>query len=147
MTLCWPPWPAMGVIAPVESGSPVPSLKEIKIMNSHPVFRSELARIASGLFATFALLLLLAVPAQAVTPLGATIVGSSVQFALYSQNATRVEVWIFATATASTPTATYALTQTDMVNHIWTVTVSGLGAGTLYGYRVWGSNWTYNASW
>src|SRR6185295_7835697 len=96
---------------------------------------------------TFALLLLLAVPAQATTPLGATIVGSSVQFALFSANATRVEVWIFATPTASTPTATYALTQTDVPNHIWTVTVSGLGAGTLYGYRVWGPNWTYNASW
>ena len=34
-----------------------------------------------------------------------------------------------------------------MPNHIWTVTVAGLGAGTLYGYRVWGPNWTYNASW
>src|SRR5207253_11178320 len=85
--------------------------------------------------------------AAATTPLGATIVGSSVQFALFSANATRIEVWIFATPTASTPTATYALTQTDVPNHIWTVTVSGLGAGTLYGYRVWGPNWTYNASW
>ena len=92
-------------------------------------------------------LLLAPLPAAATTPLGATIVGSSVQFALFSANATRVEVWIFATPTASTPTATYALTQTDVPNHIWTVTVSGLGAGTLYGYRVWGPNWTYNASW
>jgi len=83
-------------------------------------------------------LLLAPLPAAATTPLGATIVGSSVQFALFSANATRVEVWIFATPTASTPTATYALTQTDVPNHIWTVTVSGLGAGTLYGYRVWG---------
>ena len=109
--------------------------------------RSRPARLAAGLFATFALLLLLAVPAQATTSLGATIVGSSVQFALFSANATRIEVWIFATATASTPTATYALTQTDVPNHIWTVTVAGLGAGTLYGYRVWGPNWPYNASW
>jgi len=85
--------------------------------------------------------------ASAQTPLGATIVGSSVQFALFSANATRVEVWTFATATASTPLNRYTLTQTDMVNHIWTVTVSGLGAGTLYGYRVWGPNWPYNASW
>jgi isoamylase len=85
--------------------------------------------------------------ASAQTPLGATIVGSSVQFALFSANATRVEVWTFATATSSTPLNRYTLTQTDMVNHIWTVTVSGLGAGTLYGYRVWGPNWPYNASW
>ena len=107
--------------------------------------RPSCRSIAAG-FAAF-LLLLLAAPVAAQTPLGATIVGGSVQFALYSANATRVEVWIFATPTASTPTATYALTQTDMVNHIWTVTVSGLGAGTLYGYRVWGPNWPYNAAW
>jgi isoamylase len=88
-----------------------------------------------------------ALPAAAQTPLGATLAGGSVQFALFSQNATRVEVWIFASPTASAPTATYALTQTDPVNHIWTVTVSGLGAGTLYGYRVWGPNWPYNAAW
>src|SRR6185295_16593957 len=90
---------------------------------------------------------LLSVPAAAQTALGATIVGSSVQFALFSQNATRVEVWTFATPTASTPIARTALTKTDTVNHIWTVTISGVGAGTLYGYRVWGPNWPYNASW
>jgi isoamylase len=116
-------------------------------MSVHPSPHTRPARFAAGFLPIVSLLLLLAVPVQAVTPLGATIVGSSVQFALYSQNATRVEVWIFATATASTPTATYSLTKTDAVNHIWTVTVPGLGAGTLYGYRVWGPNWTYNASW
>ncbi|HEX2641350.1 MAG TPA: glycogen-debranching protein, partial [Thermoanaerobaculia bacterium] len=86
-------------------------------------------------------------PAQAQTTLGATLVSGGVQFAVFSQNATRIEVWIFSSATASTPTAKYALTKTDTVNHIWTVTVSGLGAGALYGYRAWGPNWTYNASW
>ncbi|HET9210376.1 MAG TPA: glycogen-debranching protein, partial [Thermoanaerobaculia bacterium] len=85
--------------------------------------------------------------AAAQTPLGATLVTGGVQFALFSQNATRVEVWIFSSATASTPTSTHQLTKTDTVNHIWTVTVSGAGAGTLYGYRVWGPNWPYHASW
>ena len=93
------------------------------------------------------LLLALAAPAVAQTPLGATISGSSVQFAVFSQNATRIEVWIFSSPTASTPTARHTLTKTDAVNHIWTVTVSGLGAGTLYGYRAWGPNWPYNAGW
>src|SRR5947209_16133745 len=96
---------------------------------------------------TLAVLLLALAPPAYATTLGATISGSSVQFAVFSANATRIEVWIFATPTASTPTAKYALTQTDVPNHIWTVTVSGLGAGTLYGYRVWGPNWTYHASW
>ena len=110
----------------------------------------SILRLRAAVLAPVLLLLVLAglaLPAAAQTPLGATITGGSVQFALYSQNATRVEVWIFATATASAPTATYALTKTDAVNHIWTVTVSRLGAGTLYGYRVWGPNWPYNASW
>ena len=51
------------------------------------------------------LLLALAAPAAAQTPLGATITGSSVQFAVFSQNATRIEVWLFSSATASTPAA------------------------------------------
>ena len=92
-------------------------------------------------------LLLAALPAAAQTPLGATLVSGGVQFALFSQNATRVELWIFSSATASTPTSTHVMTKTDTTNHIWTVTVSGAGAGTLYGYRVWGPNWPYNASW
>src|SRR4030095_6134532 len=103
--------------------------------------------ITAGFAASALFLALLAAPAAAQTPLGATIVGGSVQFALYSQNATRVEVCLSATPTPSTPTSTYPLTKTDTVNHIWTVTVSGLGAGTLYGYRVWGPNWPYNAAW
>ncbi|HYG65766.1 MAG TPA: glycogen-debranching protein, partial [Thermoanaerobaculia bacterium] len=97
-----------------------------------------------------ALLALLAwtpAPASAQTQLGATLVTGGVKFAVFSQNATRIEVWIFSSPPASTPTARHALTKTDTVNHIWTVTVSGLSAGTLYGYRAWGPNWPYNASW
>jgi glycogen operon protein len=101
--------------------------------------------------AVLALLLALALggaaSAAAQTPLGATLVTGGVQFAVFSANATRIEVWTFATATASTPLNRYTMTQTDMTNHIWTVTVSGLGAGTLYGLRAWGPNWPYNASW
>src|SRR6185369_15789812 len=101
--------------------------------------------------AVLALLLALALggagSAAAQTPLGAILVTGGVQFAVFSANATRIEVWTFATATASTPLNRYTMTQTDTTNHIWTVTVSGLGAGTLYGLRAWGPNWPYNASW
>jgi isoamylase len=89
----------------------------------------------------------LALPASASAQLGATIVTGGVQFAVFSQNATRIEVWTFSSPTASTPTGRYTMTKTDTVNHIWTVTVSGIGAGALYGYRAWGPNWPYNASW
>src|SRR6185369_7264796 len=128
-----------------------PNPKEIPRMNPRPAVLPFLKlRLRARLVQTVLLLTLAlgwAGAAAAQTPLGATIVGSSVQFALFSANATRVEVWTFATATASTPLNRYTLTQTDTVNHIWTVTVSGLGAGTLYGLRAWGPNWPYNASW
>jgi glycogen operon protein len=100
------------------------------------------------LFAVALLTLSLAAPpAGAQTPLGATLVTGGVQFAVFSQNATRIEVWIFSSPTASTPTARHTMTKTDTTNHIWTVTVSGAGAGTLYGLRAWGPNWPYHASW
>ncbi|MEM9554755.1 MAG: carbohydrate-binding module family 20 domain-containing protein [Acidobacteriota bacterium] len=94
----------------------------------------------------FALLALTA-PLAAQTPLGATLVPGGVQFAVFSEHATRMEVSIFATPTASTPTSTHVLTKTDPVNHIWTATVTGAGAGTLYGLRAWGPNWTYTPGW
>jgi isoamylase len=106
-------------------------------------------RIRTALLVSIAMAMLTGA-AAAQTPLGATpIIGGTggVQFAVFSQNATRIEVWIFPSATASTPTSRTALTKTDTVNHIWTVTVSGIGAGAFYGYRAWGPNWPYNASW
>jgi len=60
-----------------------------------PHFSPTSVRSALRLFAPAVLLLTLLLapsPAAATTPLGATIVGSSVQFALFSANATRVEV-------------------------------------------------------
>ena len=109
-------------------------------MSSHRLSRAVLLVLALASAA------LLAGPAAAQTPLGATLVTGGVQFAVFSQNATRIEVWIFSSPTASTPTARHTMTKTDTVNHIWTVTVSGAGAGTLYGLRAWGPNWPYNAS-
>jgi isoamylase len=116
----------------------------------HPSIHSTVGRrLRPVVFLALLALLALgqAAPAAAQTQLGATLVSGGVQFAVFSQNATRIEVWIFSSPTASTPTARHTLTKTDTTNHIWTVTVSGLGAGTLYGYRAWGPNWPYNSSW
>lgn len=79
-------------------------------------------------------------------PLGATISGGSVQFGLYSANASRVELSIFATAAATTPSSTHLLTKNPTTN-VWSVTVAGIGAGAYYGYRLWGPNWQYMAGW
>lgn len=85
--------------------------------------------------------------ASGQTPLGATIQGGGVQFAVFSEHATRMEIWIFNNAGDSSPASTHVMTKTDPINHAWTVTVNGAGAGTLYGIRAWGPNWTYMNGW
>ncbi|HEX6289775.1 MAG TPA: carbohydrate-binding module family 20 domain-containing protein [Herpetosiphonaceae bacterium] len=79
-------------------------------------------------------------------PLGAHIVTGGVKFTIFSQNATRAELSIFSSATASTPSSTHLLTR-DSATNVWSVTVPNIGAGTYYGYRLWGPNWQYMAGW
>ena len=68
-------------------------------------------------------------------PLGATWDGQGVNFALFSANATRVELCIF------DPSGTQELKRYDLpefTEEIWHGYLSGLGPGTVYGYRVHG---------
>jgi glycogen operon protein len=67
------------------------------------------------------------------SPLGATLTGSGVNFALYSRNATAVFLELYATADGS-PTDVIALQ--GPTSGIWHVHVAGVAAGQLYGYRV-----------
>ena len=76
---------------------------------------------------------------------------ANVSFKVYSSRATRIELYLYSTATGSAEKARYAMTNT---NGIWSVTVptstlstQGLGGTLYYGYRAWGPNWPYNASW
>lgn len=69
-------------------------------------------------------------------PLGATWDGMGVNFALFSENATRVELCLFDDVDARTESARIALPeQTDMVWHGY---VKGIAPGQIYGYRVHG---------
>ena len=69
-------------------------------------------------------------------PLGATWDGVGVNFALFSEYATRVELCLFASADAVTESLTIPLTeQTDMVWHGY---LPDVRPGQLYGYRVHG---------
>jgi len=70
------------------------------------------------------------------TPLGATPGGGGVDFALFSQHATAVELCLFDNAKAAAETRRVPLTRGE--DFIWTARVEGLGAGALYGYRVHG---------
>jgi isoamylase len=68
-------------------------------------------------------------------PRGATWDGHGVNFALFSANATRVELCIF---DAVGEREVQRLALPEFTNEIWHGYVEGLGPGTIYGYRVHG---------
>jgi glycogen operon protein len=69
-------------------------------------------------------------------PLGATWDGMGVNFALSSENATRVELCLFDSVDATTESARLALP--EQTERVWHGYVLGLRPGQLYGYRVYG---------
>ena len=68
-------------------------------------------------------------------PLGATVVEQGVNFAIFSANATRIELCLF---------DEYGLEEVaridmpDVTNEVWHCCVHGISSGTVYGYRVHG---------
>ncbi len=69
-------------------------------------------------------------------PLGATWDGAGVNFALFSENCTRVELCLFDSAEADKESVRVPLReQTDMVWHVY---LPGVLPGQVYGYRVYG---------
>ncbi|HTU25780.1 MAG TPA: glycogen debranching protein GlgX [Pirellulales bacterium] len=67
-------------------------------------------------------------------PLGATWDGSGTNFAIYSENATKVELCLFDSAESDKETVRIALPeQTDMVWHVY---LPDVAPGQIYGYRV-----------
>lgn len=69
-------------------------------------------------------------------PLGANWDGQGVNFALYSDNATAIELCLFDQDNNAVETARIRVK--ERTNHVWHVYVPGLGPGQLYGYRVYG---------
>ena len=68
-------------------------------------------------------------------PLGATWDGEGVNFAIFSRNATRVELCLFE-STDGTESDRFALP--EYTNEVWHGRIDGIGPGQLYGYRVHG---------
>jgi isoamylase len=79
---------------------------------------------------------------------------SNITFRVYSSRATRIEVWLYQTPTGAPEVARFLLTK-DATSSVWSKTVSvatlkniyGLTEAVFYGYRAWGPNWPYSASW
>ncbi|MEU8620501.1 isoamylase [Streptomyces sp. NPDC048623] len=79
---------------------------------------------------------------------------SNITFRIYSSRATRIQVYLYAAATGAQEKVSYQLTK-DSATNIWSVTVPvatlrnqyGITGAIYYGYRAWGPNWPYSASW
>ena len=69
-------------------------------------------------------------------PLGATWDGQGVNFALFSEQATGVELCLFDTAEQADQT--HLIHLTERTNHVWHCYLPGVRPGQLYGYRVHG---------
>lgn len=69
------------------------------------------------------------------SPLGANYDGRGVNFALFSANATKVELCLF---DAGGGRETDRIALEERTGHVWHVYVHGIGPGQLYGYRVHG---------
>src|SRR5215210_6820061 len=69
-------------------------------------------------------------------PLGANWDGQGVNFALYSENATAVELCLFSEPDQEKESIRIRISERS--NHIWHVYLPGLLPGQLYGYRVYG---------
>ncbi|HEX9015574.1 MAG TPA: alpha-amylase family glycosyl hydrolase, partial [Chloroflexota bacterium] len=69
-------------------------------------------------------------------PLGATWDGQGVNFAIYSENATAVDLCLF--ENADDERERMLLRLTEVTGHVWHGYVPGAGPGQLYGYRVHG---------
>ncbi len=67
-------------------------------------------------------------------PLGATWNGEGVNFALFSENATAVQLCLFDEATAGEPTAT--ITMAERTDNVWHAYLPDVRPGAFYGYRV-----------
>ncbi|MEA2490640.1 MAG: isoamylase, partial [Acidobacteriota bacterium] len=79
---------------------------------------------------------------------------ANITFKVYSSRATRIEVWIYKDATGFQEKVKYVMVK-DAVTNVWSKTASvatlqttyGITGTVYYGYRAWGPNWPYNASW
>src|SRR5690606_31940153 len=71
-----------------------------------------------------------------IFPLGATWNGQGVNFSIFSQYATAVDLCLF--NTSGDKTGEERIRMTERAGHIWHAYIPGIGPGQLYGYRVHG---------
>jgi glycogen operon protein len=79
--------------------------------------------------------------------------GQTVDFSVYSEHATRIEVWVYQTASGQGEVLSFPLTL-DANSHIFSaiksqaeLSTAVAGGSIYYGYRAWGPNWAYDTAW
>lgn len=96
-----------------------------------------------------------AAPALAAPSLGAHYdeTGANIVFRVFSARATRIEVNLFDQPFGAGERVRLLLTE-DPATHIWSTTVAtadlgakGISDTVYYGYRAWGPNWPFDATW
>ena len=77
---------------------------------------------------------------------------TSITFRVYSSQATRMVVYLYTSGYGAQDVANYVLSSVG--NGVWAVSVpvsslqaAGITGTVYYGYRAWGPNWPYSASW
>ncbi|HEX7844118.1 MAG TPA: alpha-amylase family glycosyl hydrolase [Kofleriaceae bacterium] len=86
--------------------------------------------------------------ATATWPQGASFVageGSDLQVGVYAAHATRVLLEIYSAPTGSSAQFDYVMAKGS--DGIWRAQVAQVPGKTLYAFRAWGPNWTFQASW
>ncbi len=81
---------------------------------------------------------------EALAHLGPTLVDKGVNFGVYSEHATRIELLLFDDPESDRPTRQFPL---ERFGDVWNVYVQGIGLGQAYGFVAWGPNWTYEPGW
>ena len=127
--------------------------------------RHVVATLILGLLYPFISMAVAAPPWQGIDQLGGYLSSDNrtVTFRMFSQNASRVEVYLYRQPSGAAHVASYTLERLTDAS-IWQVqvkasTLRGLGfdiapthntklfTNIYYGYRAWGQNWTFNAAW
>lgn len=76
--------------------------------------------------------------------LGPTIIDRGVNFAVYSEHATRIELLLFDDPESALPTEQFKM---HKYGDVWNIYIEGLGLGQHYGYVAWGPNWPQDPRW
>lgn len=76
---------------------------------------------------------------------GAILKENGVQFRVYSENAEKVMLCLFERPNEGVPVKNFEMKKSGKGD--WSVFIPDISAGTYYGYRAWGPNWTYDESW